>query len=152
MFPEMSFFGSIRKACFDAEIPKLMEITKLSGSMPKVNKYRSNPSSAANFSSNLNRIQEGSHEDEESSEESLESHESVSRDGDEDSEMSLAKETDKPAHNMAPHEGTEKTFMGESNQTISGIGMTSKGLSMRVELDGSVSSMGFMEEAEESST
>lgn len=66
-YPHLSMVASIRKACLDSKIPKLTEITRLSGpQMLNKNKYKKKSASA--FSSDLANVPEGSHEESESTE------------------------------------------------------------------------------------
>lgn len=66
-YPEISYFGALAKACFNPDIPKLIEISNLSNlSNSKRNKYKNNSNSGSAFSSNLFQIREISIEEEDS--------------------------------------------------------------------------------------
>lgn len=141
-YPELSILASLRMACFDSEIPKLIEITKLSGSAPNMGKYKS--SSGAAFSSNLVLIQEGSNEDESSR---------SSRSGELESTTDNEEDYGLPSprgerDSTGKKGGTKKTaaftessngLVGESNTNASQV-TAPKSTPMRIEMDGSVAS------------
>lgn len=146
-FPEMSILAAIRMSCFDSEIPKLMEITKLSDTVPMVNKYKCNSSSGGAFNSSLQRIQEASNEDNGSSSQSSEEMKGMESDAQSDGadsfEIRLERRQDEK-------EGTHKTEPVTDSFVSNCTDSNTKSSSMRVEMDGSLSSSATSESDDKS--